>query len=90
MWAGGERNEKPRWALRTSGAQALAPQSSLRLAAPREERARRRVRLSLAQSMTEGGSLIPISFRAAHSHVSRAGGGMNARAAAGDCTRKGI
>lgn len=79
MWAGGERNEKPWWALRTSGAQAPAPQSSLRLAATQEERTRLRVRLSLAQSMTEGGSLIPISFRAAHSHVSRAGGGMNVR-----------
>ena len=66
------------------------PQSSLRLAATEEERARLRVRLSLAQSMTGGGSLIPISFRAALSHVSRAGGGMNARGAAGDCTRKGI
>lgn len=40
MWAGEERHEKPWWALRTSGAQALAPQSSLRLAATQEARKR--------------------------------------------------
>lgn len=34
MWTGGERKEKPWWALRTSGAH---PQSSLRLAAIQEE-----------------------------------------------------
>ena len=36
-----------------------------------------RVRLSPAQSVTKGSSLFPISFRAAHSHVDRAGGGVN-------------
>ena len=34
MWTGGERKEKPWWALRTSRAH---PQSSLRLAATQEE-----------------------------------------------------
>lgn len=45
---------------------------------PGRGRTWRRVRLSPAQSVTQGGSLIPISFRAAHSHVDRAGDGVNA------------
>lgn len=45
---------------------------------PGRGRTRRRVWLSPAQSMTQRVSLIPISFRAAHSHVGRAGGGVDA------------
>lgn len=44
---------------------------------PGRGRTRLRVGLSPAQSMTQGSSLFPISFRAAHSHVDRAGGGVN-------------
>lgn len=76
MWAGGERRrEKPWWASGTSGA---PPQSSLRLVATQEEEEHGRGSGCVSRSERDpGSSLFPISFRAAHSHVDRAGGGVN-------------